>query len=536
VLTSCVGRARTRKYDGQWQGGLENGVGREAWCTGSSYSGGFVNGLRHGFGVYSHCASPELFHTLKVDAMESHRIQPFEWCKTTPYSQKWGTAKSGFVYAGQLRYGGKHGFGALATPDGELYEGQFNEDKKHGFGVRMVQDQQIWLEAWDDGECRMRYCPMLREGLTVHVEASLNRLRWSAAKLSISWINGVASVTLLDKMTGSLLGSRVMIPDVLSLKIGDPITHSFILQYTDNKLVKRTLEIQAGSDASFRLIFLALRLLIYEHRVSKPLSAPINAEWFKGLCGQDPSKLLGRFVRGSEGLDERFFQKVRESVSRADNEHRKAFYFTCLSYVKTTIAASAHLHKVWGVGRDDIFQVSYNEFADPDQWLEDQSGNSSSVLASPSSNSPFKREETKDLYDESVTEVLMDRVIVFLRRCDSLITGKIESAEQKRDAANASNDAGAAKLHETRLVSLRAMQTWASEAVPILEQAAEYVHYNLSSCFSHLCFTSAEIADAATADEDKVVLFHTQFSSVQSQIAILYDYVINTVSEKSAVI
>ncbi|MFN9900263.1 MAG: hypothetical protein ACK55Z_16030, partial [bacterium] len=62
--------------------------------------------------------------------------------------------------------------------------------------------------------------------------------------------------------------------------------------------------------------------MMHEHRVGKPLRAPIDADWFKDLTGQDPSKLLGRFVRGSEGLDERFFQKVRESVSRAEHEHR----------------------------------------------------------------------------------------------------------------------------------------------------------------------------------------------------------------------
>jgi hypothetical protein len=502
----CECRTRLRKYDGQWHGGLEHGVGREAWCTGSSYSGSFAEGLRSGFGVYSHCASPELFQMLKVDAMDSQRVVPFEWSKTAPYSQKWATAKSGWLYAGQMRYGGRHGFGALATADGVLFEGQFNEDRKHGFGVRMVRNQELWLEAYDEGECRMSYSPLLREGLTVHVEASLNRLRWSAVKLSLSWHNGVASVTLLDKMTGAPLGSRVMIPDVMSLKIGDPITHSFILQYTDSERIKRTLEIQAGSDAAFRLIFLALRLAIYEHRQSRPLAAPLDAEWFKDLAGEVPSKLLGRFVRGSEGLDERFFQKVRESVARADAEHRKAFYYVSLSYVKMTISASAHLHKVWGVGRDDTFQVTYHEFTDPDQWLQDQTENNNSVVASPASNSPLKHNSDwgAGIADETVTEVLLDRTIVFLRRCDSLISGKIEAAEEKRDAANASNDKGAAKIHEARLLTLEAKQRWTSEAVPVLEQGAEYVHYSLSSCFAHLSFSMAEMADSAPVADNSV--------------------------------
>ena len=473
---------------------------RAAW-SGSSYSGGFVDGLRSGFGVYSHCASPDMFQMLRVDALDSQLITPFEWCKTSPYSQKWATATSGWVYAGQMRYGGRHGFGALATSDGELYEGHFHEDKKHGFGVRMVRNRALWLEAYDEGECRMSYSPIEREGLTVHVEASLNRLRWSAVKLSLSWQNGVASITLLDKMTGAPLGSRIMIPDVISLKIGDPITHSFILQYTDNERVKKTLEIQAGSDAAFRLIFLALRLVIHEHRVGQPLKAPFDAEWFKELSGQDPSKLLGRFVRGSEGLDERFFQKVRESVSRAESEHRKAFYYSCLSYVKMTISASAHLHKVWGISRDDTFQVTYQEFADPDEWLLEQSGTGKSAMSSPASLSPWRAgaEWGDDISEETVTEVLWDRTIVFLRRCDSLIAGQMEMADQKRASAEHSNDKGAARTHEVRISHLEAKQRWASETVQILEQGAEFVHNALASCFAHLSFSPSEVADAASA-------------------------------------
>jgi hypothetical protein len=447
-----------------------------------------------------------MFQRLKVDPGSNSM---FEWCKTSPYSQKWATAKSGWLYAGQMRYGGRHGFGAMATADGELYEGQFNEDKKHGFGVRMIRDQELWLEAYDEGECRISYSPMKREGLTVHVEASLNRLRWSAAKLSLSWHKDIASLTILDKMSGSTLGSRIMIPDVMSLKIGDPITHSFILQYTDNERIKKTLEIQAGSDASFRLIFLALRLAIYEHRVKKPLSAPLDAEWFKDLSGQDPSKLLGRFVRGSEGLDERFFQKVRECVAKADAEHRRAFYYACLSHVKLTVSASIHLHKVWGLGQDDMFQVGLDEFTDPDKWLHEQGINKSGTLGSPALTSPLKGSEWSDVIsDDPVTEVLMDRTIVFLRRCDSLIASKIEAIQQKRDSADASNDKAAAKTQEARLAALEAKQGWASDAVPILEHCAEAVHYGLSSTFGHLVVLPTDLT-SAVAYEEQVLLTPT---------------------------
>jgi hypothetical protein len=452
-----------------------------------------------------------MFHLLKVDNLEIHTRKAYEWSKTPPYSQKWCAANAGWLYAGQFRYGGRHGFGALATPNGELFEGQFNEDKKHGFGVRMLSNKELWLECYDDGECRMSYCPTRHESLTVHVEASLNRLRWSAAKMTLAWSKGVASVSLLDKMTNMPLGSRIMVPDVISLKIGDPITHSFILQYSDRDNAKRTLEVQAGSDSAFRLVFLALRLVLYEYRVSKPFQAPINAEWFQDLSCQDHGKLLGRFVRGSEGLDERFFKKVRESVARAEAEHRKAFYYACLSYVKMTISTSNHMHTVWGAGYDETFAISLDEFTDPDVWLK-EFPDAKTLLASPGPvgspaiSSPWKVVGEVIDHDASsddiVNEALLDRTVVFLRHCDSLIASKIEGIEQKRLTADEANDIGAIKIHDARLVMLEAKRRWASDAVQILEQAAENVHLGLETGFAHLAFCEKEISDVLSHTVD----------------------------------
>eukprot|EP00290_Baffinella_frigidus_P003506 CAMPEP_0180181146 /NCGR_PEP_ID=MMETSP0986-20121125/39971_1 /TAXON_ID=697907 /ORGANISM="non described non described, Strain CCMP2293" /LENGTH=57 /DNA_ID=CAMNT_0022134417 /DNA_START=27 /DNA_END=197 /DNA_ORIENTATION=- len=50
---------------------------------------------------------------------------------------------------------------------------------------------------------------------------------------------------------------------VLSLKVGDPITHSLILHFTDDAGGRKSLEVQAGTDPVFRLLFLALRLAIH---------------------------------------------------------------------------------------------------------------------------------------------------------------------------------------------------------------------------------------------------------------------------------
>ena len=246
-----------------------------------------MDGQRSGYGVCSFCASPELYETIGIDV---HEQEVVGWIKSPPYSPKWVASRLGWVYAGQMKQGKRHGFGALASGE-ELYEGQFSQDWKNGFGTRMVRDQELWLELHDDGECRLSYNPLRREDLTVNVGASFNRVRWLEAKLLLSWNNGVASITIYDKKTGSPVGARAMIPHILSLKIGDPVTHSFILQYRDpedcleGKSSKLTLEIQAGSSATFRLVFLALRLAIHEQRSGRPLVPPLNADWFQHFMG-----------------------------------------------------------------------------------------------------------------------------------------------------------------------------------------------------------------------------------------------------------
>ena len=475
-------------------------MGREAWIEGSCYSGGFAHGLRSGYGVYSHCASNELCEMLSIGGEDKWQ---HGWWSTMPYSQKWATEKAGWIYAGQMHHGVRHGFGALASGGGELYEGQFNEDKKHGFGVRMVHDRELWFETYENGVCRIRYSPLKHEELTVSVEASLDRICWSEATLSLSWRKGAASITVFDNKTTLPMSPRAMISDVLSLKIGDPISPSFILQYRDHsdsadgRSVKRTLEIQAGSEATFRLLFLALRLVIHEHRAGESLSAP-GAEWIKNLNGmasvaddaQGPCRPLGRFVRGSDGVDERFFKKVRGCVAKADHQHRHAFYYSCLSCVQMTISASAHWHTFGGVGHD-----AFPHIEDLCQWLKEQSNK----ISNP---------------DDLVSQIMIDRVAsetlwskvraagVILRKYLSLADSKIYLDEQKLLLAEASNDEGFGRMCEARLLALYAKKRWASELISVLEQNTQYIEGGLLS-FTHLRFTSSDVDDyTASADED----------------------------------
>jgi len=142
------------------------------------------------------------------------------------------------------------------------------------------------------------------------VEVSLNRLRWRAARLIVSWqsqdVNGPAILLMCAGGAGAsgeesspdrahnhrdFLVPPIPLSDILSLRVGDPITHSLIIQYSSEYASpqkgkseyaspqkgeyspnggrgKRTIEIQAGKEANFRLVFLILRVALEEVRKS----------------------------------------------------------------------------------------------------------------------------------------------------------------------------------------------------------------------------------------------------------------------------
>lgn len=118
-----------RVYDGEWVEGKESGVGREAWLTGSCYAGELKDGLRSGYGVYVHCASADGARTLAGAQQDADAVSGFSalrkkipWCSVHPFSDRWLQARAGWVYAGQFKFGGRHGLGALADSNGELFE------------------------------------------------------------------------------------------------------------------------------------------------------------------------------------------------------------------------------------------------------------------------------------------------------------------------------------------------------------------------------------------------------------------------------
>ncbi len=366
-----------RKYSGDWEDGREHGVGREAWTSCSScYAGEFHDGQRSGFGIYTH-VDPEqgklqAAQKAQGDGRGGVHTQHFPWASHPPYSERWLQAQGGWVYAGQWKFGGRHGLGAILQHTGDLYEGQFQHGRLHGFGVRMSPKNEVCAEVWEHGECKMQFAPASREAVDIQVDVSFDRLRWTPGRIHIVWptraqtatashaqqangqrspenkakhgenhacvvqagqtkeANKAASVDEITiRFTRSFASTHTVVGDikardVVSLRIGDPITHSFVLQYMAdtsgedansadsatasrtsphgasrsagqrdprsmhspasrvNSRVKKSVEVQVGKEAYFRLLFLVLRLAIHEAKTGRNIAAlkSITPNWF----------------------------------------------------------------------------------------------------------------------------------------------------------------------------------------------------------------------------------------------------------------
>lgn len=92
------------KYGGEWLASAPNGAGTVVYPNGVMYTGAFVNGKFHGFGVMEVVAT--------------------------------GGASSGFRYEGEFKNGVRNGRGTLLfLSTGVKYEGEFYLNKRHGKGT-----------------------------------------------------------------------------------------------------------------------------------------------------------------------------------------------------------------------------------------------------------------------------------------------------------------------------------------------------------------------------------------------------------------
>lgn len=170
------------KYEGEWQYGQKDGVGRRDWPDGSRYEGEWHNNLPHGKGIKTFKGGAQYtgdFRQGKRDGKGTMR-----WTNGVEYTGEWkndqgdgeGSKKFGdgtqydghfsqgmrngwgtYVYADKTRYEGnwvndmQDGKGTLHFPDGGLYKGEFKQSQPNGHGELTYANGDHYAGQWQQG-------------------------------------------------------------------------------------------------------------------------------------------------------------------------------------------------------------------------------------------------------------------------------------------------------------------------------------------------------------------------------------------------
>jgi len=118
-----IWQSNTGQYDGQWQGDVQHGKGRQTWVDGRVYDGQFEFGKFAGTG-----------------------------------RMVWNTPKGLLTYEGEYKEDLKHGTGKFVWADGRSYDGEWQFGKRHGRGMytnaRLEQKVGYWLndkfDRWEN--------------------------------------------------------------------------------------------------------------------------------------------------------------------------------------------------------------------------------------------------------------------------------------------------------------------------------------------------------------------------------------------------
>lgn len=122
-------------YHGQWHFDIKSGQGAEEWRDGARFEGEYVDGLKHGFGIF---------------LWPNGSSYQGQFCDDVPSGEGRYSAVDGRWYSGSWEKGKMHGKGHFVFPGEGQYLGQFHEGHRHGEGVFVWRDGRKYTGEWHE--------------------------------------------------------------------------------------------------------------------------------------------------------------------------------------------------------------------------------------------------------------------------------------------------------------------------------------------------------------------------------------------------
>ena len=125
--------------------------------NGDIYEGDMIDGIFHGYGVYTWDDGDVYEGLWDHGKKEGHGI--FKWKDGRTFEGEWQNDlacghgvciwPSGDRYEGDWVHGKRHGKGKASWSDGSHYEGAWRKGKKHGYGKLVKADGKVKEGVWD---------------------------------------------------------------------------------------------------------------------------------------------------------------------------------------------------------------------------------------------------------------------------------------------------------------------------------------------------------------------------------------------------
>jgi hypothetical protein len=125
------------KYQGIWESGLINGIGRFYTQTGDLYDGNFIKGIACGYGKFFH---------------KDGTIYKGEWQNDQPHGKGIEYFTDGSYFDGTFYNGKKNGMGQFSWADGSTYSGQIQNELFEGNGKYIWADGRIYEGCWKNNQ------------------------------------------------------------------------------------------------------------------------------------------------------------------------------------------------------------------------------------------------------------------------------------------------------------------------------------------------------------------------------------------------
>ena len=123
-------------YVGDWSDDRMSGSGTMTWTNGARYHGGYLQGLREGWGVFRFADGATYEGYWRADRMEGHGRYK---CRAWTYDGDWAS-------------GLRQGRGRFVRADGWSYDGEWADDVMHGYGTESRPDGRRRSGFWIRGQ------------------------------------------------------------------------------------------------------------------------------------------------------------------------------------------------------------------------------------------------------------------------------------------------------------------------------------------------------------------------------------------------